>query len=110
MLIVVYIAETYLESSQTSNLDLFVEIINGYKGEFKTLSNIYDGAFSQKLLTALIIFITSVFQVFYFMKKYYFFNKRVIPEVFIRCKVCGLRKPEGGGREFWIHLIADVFR
>ena len=48
MLIVVYIAETYLESSQTSNLDLFVEIINGYKGEFKTLSDIYDGAFSQK--------------------------------------------------------------
>ena len=48
MLIVVYIAETYLESSQTSNLDLFVEIINGYKGEFKTLSNIYDGGFSQK--------------------------------------------------------------
>ena len=48
MLIVVYIAETYLEHSQTSNLDLFVKIINGYKGEFKTLSNIYDGAFSQK--------------------------------------------------------------
>ena len=30
----------------------FAKIINGYKGESKTLSNIWDGAFSTKLLLA----------------------------------------------------------
>ena len=31
----------------------FAKIINGYKGEFKTLSNIWDWAFSTKSLLAL---------------------------------------------------------
>ena len=30
----------------------FAKIINGYKGQFKTLSKIWDGAFSTKLLLA----------------------------------------------------------
>ena len=41
-------------------------------GIFRTLSNIYDEGFSRKWLTAIIIFIRSAFQVFYFMKKDYF--------------------------------------
>ena len=79
-------------------------------GIFKTLSNIYYGAFSQKQSTTIIIFITSAFQVFYFMKKYYFFNTGLIciPEVFIRCKVWGLREPGGGGREFLIDLFLEL--
>ena len=28
-------------------MNLFAKIINGYKGEFKTLSNIWDGALPQ---------------------------------------------------------------
>ena len=44
------------------------------------------------------------------MEIYYFFNTRFIPEVFIRCKVWGLREPGGGGREFLMHLIVDVFK
>ena len=30
----------------------FVKIINGYKGEFTTMSSIWDGAFSKKQLLA----------------------------------------------------------
>ena len=64
----------------------------------RTLSNIYYGAFSQKQSTTIIIFITSAFQVFYFMKKYYFFNTGLIciPEVFIPCKVWSLMEPGEG--------------
>ena len=40
MLIVAEIAEAYSEPCQTSKMNLFAKIINGYKGEFKTLSNI----------------------------------------------------------------------
>ena len=47
MLIVVQIAEAYSEPSQTSKMNLFPKIINDYKGEFKTLSKIWDGAFLQ---------------------------------------------------------------
>ena len=79
-------------------------------GIFKTLPNIYNGAFSQKQLTSIIIFITPVFQVFYFMKKHYFFNTPFIPEVFVPCKVWGLREPGGAGCEFLIYLIVDVFK
>ena len=32
---------------QTSKMNLFAKTINGYKGKFKTLSNIWDGAFSE---------------------------------------------------------------
>ena len=35
------------ELCQTSNMNLSAKIINGYKVEFKTLSNIWDEAFSQ---------------------------------------------------------------
>ena len=44
------------------------------------------------------------------MKKYYFFNTGLIciPEVFIRCKVWGLREPGGGGREFLIDLFLEL--
>ena len=38
--IVAYIAEAYLQPSQTSNLYLFVKIINGYKDEFKTVKHL----------------------------------------------------------------------
>ena len=81
-------------------------------GIFKTLSDIYYGAFSQKQSTAIIIFITSASQFFYFMKKYYFFNTGLIciAEVFIRCKVWGLREPWGGGREFLIDLFLEIFK
>ena len=47
MLIVVYIAEACSEPCKTSNMNLFARIIKGYKDEFKTLSNIWDGAFPQ---------------------------------------------------------------
>ena len=77
---------------------------------FKTLSNIYYGAFSQKQSTTIIIFITSAFQVFYFMKKYYFFITGLIPEIFIRCEVSGLMEPRGSGREFLIKLFLDIFK
>ena len=75
-------------------------------GIFRTLSSIYDGAFSRKQLTAIIIFITSAVQVLYFMKKSReleqvrtFFNTGLIfiPEVFILCKV---RDREFMNREF----------
>ena len=47
MLNVVQIAEACSEPSQTSNMNLFAKIINGCKGKFKTLSNIWDRAFPQ---------------------------------------------------------------
>ena len=48
MLIVVQIAEAaYSEHCQTSKMNLFTKIINGFKGEFKTMSNIWDGAFTK---------------------------------------------------------------
>ena len=67
---------------------------------FKTLSNIYYGAFSQKQSTTIIILIASAFQVFYFMKKYYFFNTGLIciPELFIPCKVWGIMEPRERGK------------
>ena len=37
MLIVLKIAEAYSEPCQTSEMNLFAKITNGYKGEFKTL-------------------------------------------------------------------------
>ena len=79
---------------------------------FSTLLNIYYGAFWQKQSTAIIIFIASAFQVFYFMKKYYFFITGLIciPEVFIRCEVSGLMEPGGSGREFLIKLFLDIFK
>ena len=39
------IAKACSEPCQLFNMNLFTKIINGYKGEFKTLSNIWDGAF-----------------------------------------------------------------
>ena len=41
-----------------------------------------------------------------------FFNTGLscIPEVFIRCKVWGLKEPGTGGREFLIQLIVDGFK
>ena len=49
---------------------------------FRTLLNIFDGAFSQKQLTAVIIFITSVCQVRYFVKKKMILLINCTPEVF----------------------------
>ena len=39
MLIVVQIAEACLEPCQTSNMNLVAKVINGYRGESKTISN-----------------------------------------------------------------------
>ena len=50
MLIVGQIAEACSEPCQTSNMNLFAKVINGYKGESKTISNIWYGAFSQVVL------------------------------------------------------------
>ena len=47
MFIVVQIAEAFSEPSQTSSVNHFAKIINGYNDEFIILSNIWDGAFSQ---------------------------------------------------------------
>ena len=47
MLIVVQIAEACLEPCQTSKMNLGAKVINGYRGESKTISNFWDGAFSQ---------------------------------------------------------------
>ena len=37
MLIIVYIAETYEEHCQKSNVNVFARIVNGNKGEFETM-------------------------------------------------------------------------
>ena len=47
MLAIVKIVDAYSKPCQTSKINLFAEIINGYKSELKTLSNIWDGAFSK---------------------------------------------------------------
>ena len=49
MLIVVKIVEAYSEPSQTSLVNIFAKLINGYKGEFIILSNIWNGAFFASL-------------------------------------------------------------
>ena len=40
MLAIVKIVDAYSKPCQTSKMNLFAEIINGYKSELKTLSNI----------------------------------------------------------------------
>ena len=98
--VVVYSEPSYNQSLEIFRTRLYSEPwYIQYPVIFRTLPNIYDGVFSRKQLTDIIIFITSAVQVPYFMKKQTFFNAGLycIPEVFILCKV---RDREFMNREF----------